>query len=289
MSESMSVQWFPGHMAKTRRMMAANLKLVDIVVELRDARIPKSSSNPEIRKIIGKKPRLILLNKSDYADPAVTEQWVTLYRNKGITAIACDCRSGKGVKNLVPAVKSVLADQIAHWNERGMIGRPIRMMIVGIPNVGKSSLINRLAGSRTAKVEDRPGVTRGKQWVALEGGTELLDMPGVLWPKFEDKIAGERLAFIGSVRDQILDVETLAMRLLDTLRPTYSAALMERYKLDETAVNELDSYDLLEEIGRKRGMLQAGNHINTERAAVMLLDEFRGGVIGRISLERAVF
>lgn len=232
---------------------------------------------------------MILLNKSDYADPAVTEQWVTLYRNKGITAIACDCRSGKGVKNLVPAVKSVLADQIAHWNERGMIGRPIRMMIVGIPNVGKSSLINRLAGSRTAKVEDRPGVTRGKQWVALEGGIELLDMPGVLWPKFEDKIAGERLAFIGSVRDQVLDVETLAMRLLDTLRPAYTAALMERYKLDETAVVELDSYDLLEEIGRKRGMLQAGNHINTERTAVMLLDEFRGGVIGRISLERAVF
>ena len=252
MSETMSVQWFPGHMAKTRRIMASNLKLVDIVVELCDARIPQSSRNPEIDKIVGKKPRLMLLNKADCADAAATEQWLTYYRKKGIPAMACDCRSGRGVKNLLPAVREVLAEKIAAWNEKGMVGRPIRMMIVGIPNVGKSSLINRLSGTRSAKVEDRPGVTRGKQWVSLEDGVELLDMPGVLWPKFEDKVAGERLAFIGSVKDQILDIEYLAMRLLDTLRPTYTAALAERYKLDAEAIAEMESYELLERIARLR-------------------------------------
>lgn len=287
MSETMSVQWFPGHMARTRRIMASNLKLVDIVIELCDARIPQSSRNPEIDKIVGKKPRLILLNKSDYADPAATEQWITYYKKKGIPAIACDCRSGRGVKNLLPAVREVLAERIASWQANGMVGRPIRMMIVGIPNVGKSSLINRLSGTRSAKVEDRPGVTRGKQWVSLEEGMELLDMPGVLWPKFEDKAAGERLAFIGSVNDQILDIEYLAMRLLDTLRPEYTAALAERYRLEVETVEELDSYDLLEAIAKKRGMLMAGGKVNTERAAIMLLDEFRDGSIGRVTLERA--
>lgn len=287
MSETMSVQWFPGHMARTRRIMASNLKLVDIVIELCDARIPQSSRNPEIDKIVGKKPRLILLNKSDYADPAATEQWITYYKKKGIPAIACDCRSGRGVKNLLPAVREVLAERIASWQANGMVGRPIRMMIVGIPNVGKSSLINRLSGTRSTKVEDRPGVTRGKQWVSLEEGMELLDMPGVLWPKFEDKAAGERLAFIGSVNDQILDIEYLAMRLLDTLRPEYTAALAERYRLEAETVEKLDSYDLLEAIARKRGMLMAGGKVNTERAAIMLLDEFRDGSIGRVTLERA--
>ena len=194
--------------------------------------------------------------------------------------------SGRGVKNLLPAVREVLAEKIAAWNEKGMVGRPIRMMIVGIPNVGKSSLINRLSGTRSAKVEDRPGVTRGKQWVSLEDGVELLDMPGVLWPKFEDKVAGERLAFIGSVKDQILDIEYLAMRLLDTLRPTYTAALAERYKLDVEAIAEMESYELLERIARKRGMLISGGEANTERAAIMLLDEFRSGAMGRITLER---
>ena len=207
--------------------------------------------------------------------------------------MACDCRSGRGVKNLLPAVREVLAEKIAAWNEKGMVGRPIRMMIVGIPNVGKSSLVNRAVGqkvaivsTRSAKVEDRPGVTRGKQWVSLEDGIELLDMPGVLWPKFEDKVAGERLAFIGSVKDQILDIEYLAMRLLDTLRPTYTAALAERYKLDAEAIAEMESYELLERIARKRGMLISGGEANTERAAIMLLDEFRSAAMGRITLER---
>lgn len=286
MSETMSVQWFPGHMAKTRRIMASNLKLVDIVVELCDARIPQSSRNPEIDKIVGKKPRLMLLNKADCADASATEQWLTYYRKKGIPAIACDCRSGRGVKNLLPAVREVLEEKIAAWNDKGMAGRPIRMMIVGIPNVGKSSLINRLSGTRSAKVEDRPGVTRGKQWVSLEEGIELLDMPGVLWPKFEDKTAGERLAFIGSVKDQILDIEYLAMRLLDTLRPAYTEALAERYKLEAEDIAEMESYELLERIARKRGMLISGGEANTERAAIMLLDEFRSGAMGRITLER---
>ena len=221
MAETLSVQWFPGHMAKTRRMMAANLKLVDLVVELTDARIPMSSRNPEVDRIVGKKPRIVLLNKSDSADDAVTQKWLNWYRSRGIVALATDCRSGKGLKAFTAAAKEVLADKLAQWEQKGMGGRPIRMMIVGIPNVGKSSLINRLAGSKRAKVEDRPGVTRGKQWVTLDSGMELLDMPGVLWPKFEDKEAGERLAFVGSVKDDILDVEYLAMRLLEVLREPY--------------------------------------------------------------------
>ena len=281
----MSVQWFPGHMAKTRRIMASNLKLVDIVVELCDARIPQSSRNPEIDKIVGKKPRLMLLNKADCADAAATEQWLTYYRKKGIPAMACDCRSGRGVKNLLPAVREVLADKIAAWNEKGMVGRPIRMMIVGIPNVGKSSLINRLSGTRSAKVEDRPGVTRGKQWVSLEDGVELLDMPGVLWPKFEDPVVGEHLAFTGAVRDEILDIEGLSYRLLELLQDLYPEAVNTRYKTDIRPEEELKGHEILERIGRKRGMLISGGEIDTERAAVNVLDEYRGGKLGRITLE----
>ncbi|MBP0963066.1 MAG: ribosome biogenesis GTPase YlqF, partial [Oscillospiraceae bacterium] len=207
MTEEISVQWFPGHMAKTRRMMQSNLKLVDIVVELTDARIPQSSRNPEIDRIVGQKPRVVLLNKCDAAGDAVTKRWIAWYAQQGIPAIATDCRSGKGLNAFLPLVREALKEQIARWEKKGMKGRPIRMMIVGIPNVGKSSLINRLAGSRRAKVEDRPGVTRGKQWVTLDKGVELLDMPGVLWPKFEDKTVGERLAFTGAVKDDIMDVE----------------------------------------------------------------------------------
>ena len=285
MSEVMSIQWFPGHMTKTRRLMAANMKLVDIVIELTDARIPLSSRNPEVDKLIGQKPRLVLLNKSDFADEAQTRRWIAWYRERGVAALAADCRGGKGLGAFLPAVREVLQDKIQQWNAKGLTGRPIRMMIVGIPNAGKSSLINRLAGSRRAKVEDRPGVTRGKQWVTLESGVELLDMPGVLWPKFEDKEAGERLAFVGAVKDDILDVEHLAMRLLETLAPRYASLLSGRYGLPEETIRETDSYDLLELIGRKRGMMMAGGHVNTERAAIMLLDEFRGGLLGRITLE----
>ena len=286
MTEEISVQWFPGHMAKTRRIMQSNLKLVDIVVELTDARIPQSSRNPEIDRMVGQKPRVVLLNKCDAAGDAVTKRWIAWYAAKGIPAIATDCRSGKGLNAFLPLVREALKEQIARWEKKGMKGRPIRMMIVGIPNVGKSSLINRLAGSRRAKVEDRPGVTRGKQWVTLDKGVELLDMPGVLWPKFEDKTVGERLAFTGAVKDDIMDVERLAARLLEVLTElNYGSLLANRYKL-EPAELEGSGYDILQAIGRRRGMLIAGGEINTERAAITVMDEFRAGTIGRISLEQ---
>lgn len=229
MSEVSHVQWFPGHMAKTRRIMASNLKLVDAVVEITDARIPFSSRNPEMKRIVGSKPRLVLLNKADSADPEVTAMWLDYYAKQGITALATDCRSGKNVSKFYGKLKELLKDDIEKWNAKGMSGRPIRIMIVGIPNVGKSSFINRLAGSRLAKVEDRPGVTRGKQWVKLDEGFELLDMPGVLWPKFEDKLVGERLAFTGAVKDDIMDMEYLACRLLEFLKENYPELIEKRY------------------------------------------------------------
>ncbi|MCR5539992.1 MAG: ribosome biogenesis GTPase YlqF [Ruminococcus sp.] len=294
MSEAAKVQWFPGHMAKTRRIMASNLKLVDAVVEITDARIPFSSRNPEIKKICGSKPRLVLLNKADSADPNVTSMWIEYYKQQGVAALATDCRSGRNVNKFYPMLKELLSEQIEKWDTRGMTGRPIRMMIVGIPNVGKSSFINRLAGAKLAKVEDRPGVTRGKQWVALEDGFELLDMPGVLWPKFDDKLVGERLAFTGAVKDVILDVEYLACRLLEYLAEDYPELLTERYGISLEDLPEpmddmqgcVKGYELLERVGRKRGFLVSGGEINTERAANTVLDEFRGGKLGRLSLEK---
>lgn len=285
MAEIVPVQWFPGHMAKTRRLMQANLKLVDLVVELTDARIPQSSRNPELDRLLGKKPRLLLLNKSDSADEEETRRWLQWYKDRGVAAIAADCRTGKGLGQFLPAVRSILEERIAQWEARGEVGRPIRMMIVGIPNVGKSSLINRLAGGKRAKVEDRPGVTRGKQWVSLAGGVELLDMPGVLWPKFEDQLAGERLAFVGSVKDDVIDIEHLAVRLLEVLAPREGEKLAARYRLTAEEVAESEPFDLLELIGRRRGMLLSGGLVNTERAAIMVVDEFRGGLWGRITLE----
>ena len=294
MSEAAHVQWFPGHMAKTRRIMASNLKLVDAVVEITDARIPYSSRNPEMKRIVGAKPRLVILNKADSADPDVTAMWLDYYAKKGITAMATDCRSGKNVNKFYPKLKELLSDDIEKWNSRGMTGRPIRIMIVGIPNVGKSSFINRLAGSRLAKVEDRPGVTRGKQWVKLEDGFELLDMPGVLWPKFDDKLVGERLAFTGAVKDDIMDMEYLACRLLEYLNDNYRELLVQRYNISTDDIPPADDetagcvvgYEILERIGRKRGFLVSGGEINTERAAITVMDEFRSGKIGRLSLEK---
>ncbi|MEG1943693.1 MAG: ribosome biogenesis GTPase YlqF, partial [Angelakisella sp.] len=228
MSEVVSVQWFPGHMAKTRKLMEVNLRLVDLVVELTDARIPASSRNPEVDRIIGEKPRILVMNKADSADEAATQKWLEWYREQGIVAIATDCRSGKGLNKLVAVVREVLAEKIARWAAQGMAGRTIRLMIVGVPNVGKSSLINRMADAGKAKVEDRPGVTRNKQWVSATGGIELLDMPGVLWPKFEDKLVGERLAFTGAVKDDILDVEHLAVRLIEVLQQPYGELIAQR-------------------------------------------------------------
>lgn len=280
-----SIQWFPGHMAKTRRLMQGSMKLVDVVVELTDARIPAASRNPEIDRLAGAKPRVVLLNKCDYADEQITNRWVEYYRSLGIFALPTDCRSGKGLKSFLPMVKKAMASQLERREQRGMSGKPIRLMLVGIPNVGKSSLLNRMAGSKRAKVEDRPGVTRGRQWVTLEGGVELLDMPGVLWPKFEDALAAERLAFTGAVKDDVLDLELLSMRLLILLRERYPDMLVGRYKLSENEMSQADAYGLLCMVGKKRGMLISGGEVDTLRAAIMIIDEYRSGKMGRISLE----
>ena len=285
MTEAPSIQWFPGHMAKTRRLMRESLRLVDIVVEVIDARIPISSQNPELPGLVGQKPRIVLLNKCDAADDAVTRDWCSYYKEQGVVAIPTDCRSGKGIKQFVPAVKEVLRPLLERRAQKGMQGAPIRMMIVGIPNVGKSSFINRMAGSRRTKVEDRPGVTRGRQWVNLENGIDLLDMPGVLWPKFEDKRVGEYLAFTGAVKDNVVDIELLSMRLLELLNGRYHRLLCDRYKLTDEETAEIEAYDLLKLVARKRGMLQPGGEANTERAAIAVLDEFRSGKIGKITLE----
>lgn len=281
----LKVQWFPGHMAKTRRLMESNLKLVDVVAELLDARIPQSSRNPEIDKIIGKKPRIVLLNKCDIANMNATRKWIEYFKKQGIPAVAIDCKNGRGLSDIAGAVHTVLKDELEKRERKGNASQPIRMMIVGIPNVGKSSLINRLAGSKKAKVEDRPGVTRGKQWVKLESGIELLDMPGVLWPKFEDPLVGEKLAFIGSVKDDVIDVEYMAMRLLYLFKDQYPDTMMNRYKIEEGETDGLEPYDLLELVGKKRGMLISGGEINTERAAITVMDEYRQGLLGKITLE----
>ncbi len=283
--ETASIQWFPGHMAKTRRLITESLKLVDLVLEITDARIPQSSRNPELDQWVKDKPRMIMLNKADSADPRSTDLWLQYYRNQGMMALACDCKSGKGLKNFQTMVKQELAELIERRRKKGMVGRGVRIMVVGIPNVGKSSFINRMAGSRRTKVEDRPGVTRGIQWVSLGADLELLDMPGVLWPKFEDPIVGERLAFTGAVKDQIIDTELLAMRLLGVLRVQYPKMMEERYKLIDTGYEELDEYELLELAAKKRGMILSGGVANTERVSIAILDEYRSGKLGSITLE----
>lgn len=279
------IQWFPGHMAKTRRLMQENLKLVDIVIELRDARIPYSSKNPEIEKLIGDKPRLILLNKASLADPAVSRAWLSVFTARGERCLLIDCANGDGLTDLYPAVCDLLKDKLARWAEKGM-NKKIRAMVVGIPNVGKSSFINRLAGAKKAKVENRPGVTLNKQWVSTSIGLEFLDMPGVLWPKFEEKHVGENLALIGAIKDKIMDTEELAMLLCARLCVLSPEAFATRYKLsEEDGYTDLDAYDLFELIGKKRGFLMAGGVVNHARTAEMLLGEFRSATIGRISLE----
>jgi len=279
-----AIQWFPGHMAKTRRAITANLRLVDAVAELIDARTPMSSRNPEIDSMTASKPRIVLLNKCDLADSNATSAWINYLKKDNVTALAVDCKSGKGINKLLPTLKvTVLKELMEKREKNGMSGAPIRLMILGIPNVGKSSLINRLAGGKRAKVEDRPGVTRTKQWVKLKDNTELLDMPGVLWPKFEDQSAAVRLAFTGAISDDILDIETLAMKLLVFLSESYPQALIERYKIEFNDAD--DGFSLLEKVGKKRGMVISGGEINTERAAITVLDEFRSGKLGRITLE----
>lgn len=275
-------------MAKTRRAIQSSLKLVDIVAELIDARIPVSSRNPVLKSIIGNKPKIVLLNKSDMADPARTAEWVDYFKQHKTVAIPIDCKTGKGLNRLLPEIKNILREQIAAWERKGMVGRPIRIMVVGVPNVGKSSLINRLCrggNAGKAAVQDKPGVTRRNQWFTIGKGLELLDTPGVLWPKFEDPVVGEHLAFTGAVRDEILDIEGLSYRLLELLQDLYPEAVNTRYKTDIRPEEELKGHEILERIGRKRGMLISGGEIDTERAAVNVLDEYRGGKLGRITLE----
>ena len=278
-----NVQWFPGHMAKTRRQIKESLKLVDGVVEIVDARIPVSSKNPDLEDIIGNKPRIILLNKADVADPNATSLWLKYYEKKGYCSIAVDCRSGKGLNKFGDAEKKSLASVISRNESKGMAGKPIRLMVVGIPNTGKSSFINRMSKSSKAKVADKAGVTRQNQWFNAGNGIELLDTPGVLWPKFDDPEVGDKLAFVGSVKDEVTDKETLVCRLLESLAVTRPSAIEERYKLE--SVKGLQGWEIMEMIGRKRGFLIKGGEIDYDRTAAIVSDEFRGGKLGRITLE----
>lgn len=286
MSEAQNIQWFPGHMTKTKRKIQATLKLVDAVSEIIDARIPISSRNPDIAEIIQNKPRIILLNKCDMANKSATEKWIAYFRKQNITAIPVDCKSGRGINKFVPALNNVLSEKLNSLKAKGMVNPTLRVMIVGIPNVGKSSFINRIAKQSKAQVADRPGVTRGNQWYTISKNFELLDTPGVLWPKFDDNQTAEHLAFTGAIKDQVMDIELLAMNLLELLTKIRPQNFMERFKLDnETLEACSDSYELLKLIGKKRGMLISGGEIDAERAAIMLLDEFRAAKLGQITLE----
>lgn len=285
MSEMQNIQWFPGHMTKTKRQIQTSLKLVDAVAEIIDARIPVSSRNPDLDSIIQNKPRVVLMNKCDMADPSSTQKWINYFKNNGIVAIPIDCKTGRGINKFVSSVNEVLKEKIEKQKAKGLLNPTVRVMIVGIPNVGKSTFINRISKNRKAKAEDKPGVTRGNQWFTINKGFEVLDTPGVLWPKFEDKIVGERLAFTGAVKDQIMDTELLAMRLLDFLKVEKNPIFLERFKLQNEPIENIESYELLELIGRKRGMLISGGEIDTERAAIMLLDEYRSAKLGKYTFE----
>ena len=279
----MNVQWFPGHMAKTRRLIEENLKLIDIVVELLDARLPISSQNPEIDMLVKNKPRLILLNKADIADKEVTKQWIEYFKEKGICAISISSTQSKNLNIIFDKCREILKDKLEKQKEKGIVNKPIKIMVVGVPNVGKSSFINKLSGKKSAITGDRPGVTRGKQWIRLKNGFELLDTPGILWPKFEDELTGLKLAFTGAIKDEIMDVELLSVKLLEHLKKTYPLSLTNRYKM--TDFDDLDGYEMLTLLGKKRGFVVSGGEIDTLRAANILLDEFRGAYLGEISLE----
>lgn len=280
--EDMNIQWYPGHMTKTRRQIEADLKQVDAVCEIVDARIPMSSRNPDIDSICSNKPRIIVLNRADLADPESTNRWIAWFKSRGFAAIATDCKSRKGISSFQPAVRSVLQEKIQRDAAKGM-NRPLRVMIVGIPNVGKSTLINQVSGRKGTKAENRPGVTRGKQWVTVDTGLLLLDTPGILWPKFEDPNVGMKLAYTGAVKENIMDTEELACHLMDVLWRVYPDTVKNRYKIDMPA--DTPGYALLEEAGRKRGFLLSRGEINTERMAKVLLDEYRSGKLGLITFE----
>lgn len=281
----MNIQWYPGHMAKTRRQMLENLKNIDLVCELVDARIPQVSRNPDMDEIAGDKPRMIILNRTDLADPEDTRRWAAWYREQGYSVLETDSQHGTGTGGFAAAARARIADKIAQWNEKGQTGRAVRVMVVGIPNVGKSTFINRILGRKSAKAADKPGVTRGAQWFRVTGGIDLLDTPGILWPKFDDERTGILLAVTGAVKDDILDTETLACKLFELLARRAPQAIVDRYKLSIPEESDFLGYELLEQAGRRRGFLISGGEIDTERMARILLDEFRGGVLGRITLE----
>lgn len=279
----MNIQWYPGHMTKTRRQIQADLKLVDLVAEIIDARIPISSRNPDIDEIVGDKPRLIILNRADQADPAMNKVWGEWFRKQGWWVMETNARDGKGVNQFSAAIKSALKDKIEQWKAKGLVGRPVRAMVVGVPNVGKSTFINQVAKKKSAKAGNKPGVTRGKQWVNVDPGLDLLDTPGILWPKFEDETTGMHLAFTGAVKDEIMDRETLACHLMEILGARYPQAITDRYKVEPQP--GLAGWELLEACGRKRGFLISGGEVDTERMARVLLEEYRSGKLGDFTLE----
>ena len=278
------IQWFPGHMAKAKREILEDLKSVDIAIELCDARIPVSSRNPQIKQILGQKPSVLLMNKSSLADPVASERWKQHFEREGQPVIFTDALTGKGVNEIIPAIREILSEKLARFEAKGMTGRLPRAMIIGVTNAGKSTLVNKLYGSKKVKAEDRPGVTRQNQWITVKDSIDLLDTPGILWPKFDDEETGLVLAYTGAIRDEILDKEEIAIQLCDKLRTMYPQLLCERYKITED-ISDLMPYELFELIGRKRGFVIAGGEIDYARCATMLLDEFRGGKIGRITLE----
>lgn len=283
MDEQMNIQWYPGHMTKTRRMMEESLKLVDGVCEILDSRIPASSRNPDLDEIVGGKPRLVVLNRIDQADPAMVRRWAAWFKSQGMAVLETDCKSRKGVGGFVPAIRAMLSEKLQRYQEKGQVGRPLKIMVAGIPNVGKSTFINQIAGRKSAKAENRPGVTRGKQWITVDQGLLLLDTPGILWPKFEDREVGMRLAYTGAVKDDIMDLETLSSGLLALLWRQYPEAVASRYKIE--AEPDAQGYALLEAVGRKRGFLISGGEVDTERAARMVLEEYRSGKLGRFTLD----
>lgn len=282
MSEKMNIQWYPGHMTKTRRQIEADLKQVDAVCEIVDARIPMSSRNPDIDSICGAKPRILVLNRMDLADPNATKKWASYFKSKGMAVLATDCKSRKGIGDFTPAVRNACGEKLERDAKRGM-NRPLRVMVVGIPNVGKSTLINQISGRKGAKAENRPGVTRGKQWVSVDSSLQLLDTPGILWPKFEDPEVGMMLAYTGAVKEGVIDIEELSCRLMELLHKFYPQTLLERYKVD--APSGTPGWELIELAGRKRGYLVSGGTVNTERMSKVLLDEFRSGKLGKFTLE----
>lgn len=281
--DTMTIQWYPGHMTKTRRMIESNLSLVDLVVEIIDARIPISSRNPDIDSMVSGKPRLIVLNRADQADPRMNKVWAEHFRAQGHSVLQTDCKTGTGIKQFSPLVQTLLKEKREKWIEKGQIGRPIRIMVVGVPNVGKSTFINKISGRKSALAQNRPGVTRGKQWVNVDDGLDLLDTPGILWPKFDDPNVGMHLAFTGAVKDDILDTETLGNFLMKLLADRYPQAITERYKVE--VPEEFDSWELMQQAGRKRGFLISGGEVDTERMSRILLEEFRSGKLGRFTLE----